>query len=64
MAVARMETCEDVGEFEHWRVALTKHLDDPFVRYASGTEPCCAGGAQVIEPGKQLCSSRVEYWHR
>jgi hypothetical protein len=31
---------------EHLRVALTKHLDDPFVRYTSGTEPCRVCGTQ------------------
>lgn len=35
---------------EHLRVALTKHLYDPFVRYASRTDPCRVGGAQVIQP--------------
>jgi len=35
---------------EHLRVALPKHLDDPLVCHASGTEPCCVCRAQVIEP--------------
>src|SRR5579864_1600079 len=33
---------------EDLRVALTKHLCDPLVRYPSGTEPCGIGRAQIV----------------
>jgi len=35
---------------EHLRIALTKHLDDPLIRHASGAKPRSIGGSQIIKP--------------